>query len=205
MIDAYETTRHRYIIVLEIAPSTLRGMIRTRPVRVRRMNTTPLQQLANGIRQMHALNVAHRDLKPDNVLAWSMGNANVHIKICDFGFAAPCDGRLTTICGTPSYMAPELFLYKQYDGKAVDVWAFGCILIEYMNDTIAFTAFNAQILRHKILKRKVTKTALRLPPAWSNVCKACFHPCTRRISHDDLAKQVHIAWKAHQESPKSRL
>lgn len=58
---------------------------------------------------------------------------NFDLKIADFGFAAPIDGKdgsgnLETFLGTLNYMAPEIHLRTPYDGKAVDVFAAGVIL-----------------------------------------------------------------------------
>lgn len=55
------------------------------------------------------------------------------MKIADFGFAAPSDGRdgkgiLETYLGTLNYMAPEIHLQQPYDGRCVDVFAAGVIL-----------------------------------------------------------------------------
>uniref|UniRef100_A0A0R3TA51 Protein kinase domain-containing protein n=1 Tax=Rodentolepis nana TaxID=102285 RepID=A0A0R3TA51_RODNA len=69
-------------------------------------------------------------LKLDNVLLDSDG----HVKIADFGMCK--DGIIgeeltTTFCGTPDYIAPEIISYKPY-GKAVDWWAFGVLLYEFL-------------------------------------------------------------------------
>lgn len=68
-------------------------------------------QFMNGLNYCHQQGVVHRDLKPENLLLDQYYN----IKIADFGFAGPIDGRdgdgnLTTKLGTMNYMAPEIHL-----------------------------------------------------------------------------------------------
>lgn len=73
---------------------------------------------------MHDMGVAHRDLKTENVI---MGKNGV-VKLIDFGFAT-CAPRTETHCGTPNYMAPELFEKKSiYSPIKVDIWALGVLL-----------------------------------------------------------------------------
>ena len=83
----------------------------------------------NGLAYCHAQGVVHRDLKPENLLL----DQHFNIKIADFGFAGPIDGRdgegnLTTKLGTMNYMAPEIHLNQPYDGQKVDVFAAAIIL-----------------------------------------------------------------------------
>ena len=71
----------------------------------------------NGLGYCHGRGVVHRDLKPENLLLDQFYN----IKIADFGFAAPFDGRdgsgkLSTKLGTMNYMAPEIHINQPYEG-----------------------------------------------------------------------------------------
>lgn len=67
-------------------------------------------------------------MKPQNILISSGGV----VKLCDFGFARAMSNNtqvLTSIKGTPLYMAPELVQEKPYN-HTVDLWSLGVILYE---------------------------------------------------------------------------
>lgn len=72
----------------------------------------------------------YRDLKPQNILL----DVNDCAKLCDFGFARNMSTGthvLTSIKGTPLYMAPELIEEHPYDHNA-DLWSLGCIIYELL-------------------------------------------------------------------------
>jgi len=86
-----------------------------------------IRPIVDAIRYCHKMGVAHRDLKPENLL-YATRDPHSIIKISDFGLAKIYDSSLmTTQCGTPSYVAPEVLEGKGYD-EAVDFWSIGIIL-----------------------------------------------------------------------------
>ena len=85
-------------------------------------------QLINAVSHIHSLGICHRDLKPENILLDECGN----LKLSDFGLATVFRHKnktrtLTTPCGTPPYLAPEV-RDMNYSGDSVDLWSSGIIL-----------------------------------------------------------------------------
>ncbi|KAK1560594.1 hypothetical protein Q3G72_028538 [Acer saccharum] len=108
------------------------------------------QQLIDAVEYCHNRGVYHRDLKPENLLLDAKGN----LKVSDFGLSAlrkPGD-MLTTACGSPCYVAPELLANKGYDGAAADVWSCGVILFEQLAGHLPFDDRNLMVLYKKIYR-----------------------------------------------------
>ncbi|KAL9253027.1 Serine/threonine-protein kinase SRK2I-like protein [Drosera capensis] len=86
------------------------------------------QQLISGVSYCHAMQVCHRDLKLENTLL--DGSAAPRLKICDFGYSKSSvyHSQPKSTVGTPAYIAPEVLLKKEYDGKIADVWSCGVTL-----------------------------------------------------------------------------
>ncbi|CAH0669202.1 unnamed protein product [Spodoptera exigua] len=97
-------------------------------------------KLALGIQYLHELEIAHRDIKCENVLL----TANYNVKISDFGFARFClddtDGlaQSETYCGSMSYAAPEILRGKPYLPKPTDLWSLGVVLFVMLNKSMPF-------------------------------------------------------------------
>uniref|UniRef100_A0A6N2MH13 non-specific serine/threonine protein kinase n=1 Tax=Salix viminalis TaxID=40686 RepID=A0A6N2MH13_SALVM len=74
------------------------------------------------------MQICHRDLKLENTLL--DGSTAPRVKICDFGYSksAVLDSQPKSTVGTPAYIAPEVLLKKEYDGKIADVWSCGVTL-----------------------------------------------------------------------------
>ena len=68
-----------------------------------------------------------RDIKPENLLVVNLDAASKSLKLGDFGLAQVVSEPLFTVCGTPTYVAPEILAETGY-GVKVDVWATGVIM-----------------------------------------------------------------------------
>ena len=70
-----------------------------------------------------------RDIKLENTLL-DDAQPQPDVKICDFGYSKNefVDSRPKTVSGTPDYIAPEVLMADQYDGKKADIWSCGVML-----------------------------------------------------------------------------
>ncbi|XP_052737286.1 serine/threonine-protein kinase GA29083 [Bicyclus anynana] len=84
--------------------------------------------LTSAIAYLHSLSIVHRDIKPENLLVDIAGDGSIRgLKLADFGLAVEVWRPLHAVCGTPTYVAPEILLETGY-GLKIDVWAAGVIL-----------------------------------------------------------------------------
>lgn len=159
IVCLYDTlsTQRNLRLIMELGKMTLRRKI---SIMYKKFDifeaTIIIEQIIKAVRFMHDLKIAHRDLKPENMLFFQNNN----IKICDFGFAKPANNinrPLRTICGTPPYMAPELFRLRKnepYNGLLIDVWAMGVIFFEILHNRLPFQSTTLIGLKRSISMNK---------------------------------------------------
>lgn len=83
------------------------------------------RQIASGLYYLHSCQVAHLDLKPENVLVDASGD---QIRLADFGMSRSCCDKVDFYGGTPEYTAPEVFDLVPFDGQKADAWSLGCVI-----------------------------------------------------------------------------
>lgn len=149
MREVLQTSRHIYI-VLELVEG---GELFEQIVSERRFPEEKarryFQQLILAVKYCHTQGIAHRDLKPENLLLDKHGI----IKISDFGLANLTNDSgdlMSTVCGTPNYVAPEVIRDQGYSGFSADVWSCGIILYVMMSGHQAFDDPNVKALFNKI-------------------------------------------------------
>jgi len=115
-------------------------------------------QICLALNHIHAKRMLHRDIKGANIFLTSTGV----IKLGDFGFSHEYEETVSnavagTFCGTPYYLAPELWENKKYSKKA-DVWSVGVLLYEMLALKRPYTAQNMRGLMEKVLEGKFPPT-----------------------------------------------
>jgi eukaryotic-like serine/threonine-protein kinase len=89
-----------------------------------------IQNLAEGLSEIHAVGVVHRDVTPNNVLCCGVGDSEL-FKLSDFGIARPMGLASTfgdVLLGTPGYVAPEQATRGGDVGFHSDVFSFACVI-----------------------------------------------------------------------------
>ena len=97
--------------------------------------------------------IVHRDIKPENVLLAE----GLIGKLTDFGWSnyIESDQKRTTVCGTPIYLAPEIWEDKGHD-EAVDIWCIGVLLFELVTASVPFNGNDINTLKENILNLKIS-------------------------------------------------
>ncbi|KAG2455331.1 KCC1B kinase, partial [Polypterus senegalus] len=124
--DIYETRSQLYLVMTLVTGGELLDRILERGVYTEKDASQVIHQVLDAVNYLHELGIVHRDLKPENLL-YDTPFEDAKIVIGDFGLSKMLDqGVLSTACGTPAYVAPELLEQMTY-GKEVDCWAVGVI------------------------------------------------------------------------------
>uniref|UniRef100_A0A8C6WEK5 non-specific serine/threonine protein kinase n=1 Tax=Neogobius melanostomus TaxID=47308 RepID=A0A8C6WEK5_9GOBI len=87
-------------------------------------------QLCEAVQYLHGIDVAHRDLKCENLLLDRNHNIKGRVELSN------------TFCGTNSYASPEVLRSKPYNPVAADVWSMGVILYKMLYNVLPYPSAN---------------------------------------------------------------
>jgi eukaryotic-like serine/threonine-protein kinase len=144
-----------------------------------------LRQVCESLEEAHSNGLVHRDIKPANIHVGRLGLRQDFVKVLDFGLVKsvgglPGEDSMGTAAGltpgTPAYMAPEIALGGEVDGRA-DLYALGCVAYYLLTGRLVFegTASFHVIAKH-IQEPPIPpsqRTELEIDPALDRVVLSC--------------------------------
>uniref|UniRef100_A0A674NST6 non-specific serine/threonine protein kinase n=1 Tax=Takifugu rubripes TaxID=31033 RepID=A0A674NST6_TAKRU len=166
LIEEVDTYNELYLVMELVKGGDLFDAITSANRYTERDASGMLHNLANAIKHLHSLNIVHRDIKPENLLVYEHADGSKSLKLGDFGLATVVDGPLYTVCGTPTYVAPEIISETGY-GLKVDIWAAGVITYILL---CGFPPFRGSSDDQEVLFDQILTGQLEFPlPYWDNV------------------------------------
>jgi predicted ATPase len=205
-----------HFIAMElIEGQTLRQLLASGALPIRRAIEIAAQ-VAEGLARAHEAGIAHRDLKPDNLMISSDG----FVKILDFGLAKAAtrtaelqetrelSGWHTqpgVVVGTVQYMSPEQASGALFDFRS-DQFSFGLVLYEMVTGKRAFSRSTAAETLVAIMREHAEPIAAQNPDAPAPLCWAierCLakDPDKRYVSTRDLARELAAIRDRFSEKP----
>jgi len=130
LLDVFEERNnpgHKYLVFEAMQGGNLLSRIVEKEVYTEREAREVCKTVFTAIDYCHKKKVAHRDIKPQNVFLYEMGN-DTSVRVANFGFARKVthENCLQTLCGTADYVAPEILdqRVQGYDERC-DIWSLG--------------------------------------------------------------------------------
>ncbi|XP_076861433.1 calcium/calmodulin-dependent protein kinase type 1D [Brachyhypopomus gauderio] len=163
--DIYESSDHLYLIMQLVSGGELFDRIVEKGFYTEKDASTLIRQVLDAVNYLHSMGIVHRDLKPENLLYFNPQDGS-KIMISDFGLSK-MEGSgdvMSTACGTPGYVAPEVLAQKPYS-KAVDCWSIGVIAYILLCGYPPFYDENDSKLFEQILKADYEFDA----PYWDDI------------------------------------
>ncbi|KAJ7959912.1 Protein kinase [Quillaja saponaria] len=150
-----------------------------------------LRDIVSGLQYLHAHNIVHGDIKPDNLLVMQSGT----LKIGDFSVSQVFEDDnddLRRSPGTPVFTAPECCLGLTYHGKAADTWAVGVTLYCMVQGQYPFLGDTLQDTYDKIVNSSLIFPG-DMNPQLKNLLEGllCKDP-TQRMTLDDVSEHTWV-------------
>lgn len=185
-------------IVIEFAPLGSLASVMQKQKLSTAMKTTMLLETAKALQFLHLNGIIHRDIKPQNILVFSVEpRAQVHVKLTDFGtarFIAEDPTTVTKNVGTTVYMAPESLGKNPRVDKSADVYSFAILMWAVLFEQSPFSEFawDSEIELHvKSGKRLQFPIDHDINPALIKVIENCWqHDFKLRPSIASVVQQL---------------
>uniref|UniRef100_A0ABI7WER1 Death associated protein kinase 1 n=1 Tax=Felis catus TaxID=9685 RepID=A0ABI7WER1_FELCA len=165
--EVYENKTDVILILELVAGGELFDFLAEKESLTEEEATEFLKQILNGVYYLHSLQIAHFDLKPENIMLLDRNVPKPRIKIIDFGLAHKIDfgNEFKNIFGTPEFVAPEIVNYEPL-GLEADMWSIGVITYillsgasPFLGDTKQETLANVSAVNYEFEEEYFSNTS----------------------------------------------
>jgi len=194
--DVLEERDEIFVVMEYVEGHTLRERM-NQPITQKELLEIAIQ-CSEALAEAHAKGIVHGDIKPENIMVTPTGQ----VKVLDFGVAKrllraeeagtaeTSDSSLRGLSGTPAYMAPELLLEKEADGRA-DIFSLGIVIYEALTGEHPFRGESFMATCDHILHQEpqpMRQGSLRIPPGLEPIVSRMLakDPASRYASSADL-------------------
>lgn len=174
--DVFEDHQFIFIVTEHLEGKTLSQEILERESPFSEMEVAKIMlQLISALHHCHSSNIAHRDIKPDNIII----DEDHNITLIDFGLAKAYTRKrdLLTKAGSMYFMAPEIEMKKEYSSKC-DIWSCGVLMYIMLANDMPFNTKKYSRIVGQIEPCVLTFEA----PVWSKISSTCKKLLSRMIT-----------------------
>jgi len=160
-------------------------------------------QIAEALQEAHAKGIVHRDIKADNIMLTSKGQA----KVMDFGLAKLKGSlnltRTSSTVGTLAYMSPEQIQGGEADSRS-DIFSFGVLLFEMLTGKLPFRGEHEAAIMYSIVNEEpqpIEQFNKNIPSDLKQILKQVLekNPDKRYQSMQDLVNNLSSVQKGGNE------
>ncbi|XP_010835758.1 PREDICTED: phosphorylase b kinase gamma catalytic chain, skeletal muscle/heart isoform [Bison bison bison] len=215
--DTYETNTFFFLVFDLMKRGELFDYLTEKVTLSEKETRKIMRALLEVIATLHRLNIVHRDLKPENILL----DDNMNIKLTDFGFSCQLEPgeKLREVCGTPSYLAPEIIECSMNDdhpgyGKEVDMWSTGVIMYTLLAGSPPFWHRKQMLMLRMIMSgnyqfERPRPDTSSVPPCFSQVSRFLVVSPQRRCSAEEALAhpffQQYVVEEVRHFSPRGKF
>uniref|UniRef100_A0A3P9IYR8 Serine/threonine-protein kinase Chk2 n=1 Tax=Oryzias latipes TaxID=8090 RepID=A0A3P9IYR8_ORYLA len=167
--DFYQTEDSYFIVLEMMEGGELFNKVKSQQQLKESVAKLYFYQMLCAVHYLHSNGIIHRDLKPENILLSSNEDVCL-IKVTDFNQSRILEeaALMRTLCGTPSYLAPEVFTHANTTGYglAVDAWSLGVLLFVCLS---GYAPFHEKFGNHSVSEQIIRGEFTMVPYKWKHI------------------------------------
>jgi serine/threonine protein kinase len=147
LLDVFRGPTETYLVMEQMKGGDLLARLGEKEVFSESESRRISRKLIEAVFFCHKKRIAHRDIKLENILLTDHRD-DTKIKLADFGCAHPfIPGKksLKSLCGSPQYAAPELYLHENGYDERCDIWSTGVVIFVLLGGYAPFEGSSTEL------------------------------------------------------------